>query len=124
MRGNDIRNNGLLFKPVLRATATDITGSASGSVHSTSATGPAVVGATVEVLKAGTLITDTDDANIVATTVTDASGNFTFAFLLPGTYALRVTPPSGSGFQPAMLTGGFSVTTGQTTSGLVVVVSP
>ena len=124
MRGNDIRNNGLLFKPVLRATATDITGSASGSVHSTSATGPAVVGATVEVLKDGTLLTDTDDANIVASTVTDASGNFTFAFLLPGAYELRATPPSGSGFQPALLTNGFSVTTGQTTSGLVVVVSP
>ena len=121
MRGNDIRNNGLLFKPVLRATATDITGSASGSVHSTSATGPAVVGATVEVLKAGTLITDTDDANIVATTKTGANGAFTFAFLLPGTYVVRATPPAGSVYKPALLIGGLTVTTAQEASGLNII---
>jgi len=124
MRGNDIRNNGLLFKPVIRATATDITGSASGTVHSTSATGPIVAGATVEVLKAGTAVDDADDTNIIASTVTDANGAFTFAFLLPGTYALRATAPSGSTLKPALLTGGFTVSTGQTTSGLTVVLSP
>ena len=124
MRGNSISQNGLLFKPVLRGTAIDVTGSASGSVHATTATGAAVVGATVEVLKSGTLITDTDDANIVATTMTDASGNFKFGFLLPGTYVVRATPPSGSTYKPALLTGGLTVTTGNETSGLVIVVAP
>jgi hypothetical protein len=121
MRGNSISQNGLLFKPVLRGTAIDVTGSASGSVHGDNATGPVVVGATVEVLKAGTLLTDTDDANIVATTTTDATGNFKFGFLLPGTYALRATPPSGSVYTAALLSGGLTVTTGHETSGLVVV---
>lgn len=124
MRGNSISQNGLLFKPVVRGTATDITGRATGTVRGDNATGAVVAGATVEVLKAGTLITDTDDANIVASSVTDASGNFTFAFLLPGTYVLRATPPSGSTYKPALLTGGFTVTTGQTTSGLTLIVSP
>ena len=124
MRGNSISQNGLLFKPVLRGTAIDVTGSASGSVHANSATGAAVAGATVEVLKAGTPITDTDDANVIATTMTDADGNFKFGFLQPGTYVVRATPPSGSTFKPALLTGGLTVTTGNETAGLVIVVAP
>lgn len=118
MRGNSIRNNGLLFKPVVRGTATDITGSASGVVRGDNATGPVVADATVEVLTAGTTLTDTDDAKIVATAKTDANGAFKFAFLLPGTYALRATPAAGSVYKPALLTGGFSVTTGQETTGI------
>ena len=121
MRGNSVSQNGLLFKPVVRGTAVDITGSASGSVHGDNATGPAVVGATVEVLKAGTLLTDTDDANIVASTTTDVSGNFKFGFVLPGTYVLRATPPSGSVYTATLLPGGLAITTGHETSGLVVV---
>ena len=121
MRGNSIRNNGLLFKPVVRGTATDITGSASGTVRGDNATGPVVADATVEVLTAGTALDDTDDAKIVATGKTDANGVFTFAFLLPGTYALRATPPAGSVYKPALLSGGFSVTTGQETTGLNVI---
>ena len=118
LRGNDIRNNGLLFKPVLRGTASDITGSASGTVRGDDANGPLIAGATVEVLKAGTLITDTDVANVVATTSTDANGAFTFGFLLPNTYVVRATPPTGTVYKPALLTGGLVVTTGQTTTGL------
>ena len=121
MRGNSIKNNGLLFKPVVRGTATDITGSASGVVRGDNATGPVVAEATVEVLKAGTTIDNTDDANIVATGKTNASGAFKFAFLLPGTYVLRATPPAGSVYKPALLAGGFSVTTGQETTGLNVI---
>ena len=121
MRGNSIKNNGLLFKPVVRGTATDITGSASGTVRGDNATGPVIAGATVEVLKAGTAVDNTDDANIVATAVSDASGNFKFAFLVPGSYALRATPPAGTVYKPALLSGGFSVTTGVETTGLVVV---
>lgn len=121
MRGNSIKNNGLLFKPVVRGTAVDITGSASGVVRGDNATGPVVADATVEVLKAGTTIDNTDDANIVATAKTDANGAFKFAFLLPGTYVLRATPPAGSVYKPALLTGGFTVTTGQETTGLNVI---
>ena len=121
MRGNSIKNNGLLFKPVVRGTATDITGSASGVVRGDDASGPLVADATVEVLEAGTALDDTDDGKIVATGKTDASGAFSFAFLLPGTYALRATPPAGSVYKPALLSGGFSVTTGQETTGLNVI---
>ena len=106
---------------VVRGTATDITGSASGVVRGDNATGPVVADATVEVLKAGTTIDNTDDANIVATGKTDANGAFKFAFLLPGTYVLRATPPTGSVYKPALLSGGFSVTTGQETTGLNVI---
>jgi hypothetical protein len=121
MRGNSIKNNGLLFKPVVRGTAVDITGSASGVVRGDNATGPVVADATVEVLKAGTALDNTDDANIVATGKTDANGAFKFAFLLPGSYALRATPPAGSVYKPALLSGGFTVTTGQETTGLNVI---
>jgi hypothetical protein len=124
MRGNSISQNGLNFRPVLRGTASDITGGASGTVRGDNATGPLVAGATVEVLKDGTVLTNTDPANVVATTVTDANGAFTFAFLLPGSYELRVTPPTGSTYKAALLTNGFSVTTGQATTGLLVIVVP
>lgn len=121
MRGNSIRNNGLLFKPVVRGTATDITGSASGVVRGDNATGPVVAEATVEVLKTGTALDNADDGNIVASGKSDANGAFKFAFLLPGTYALRATPPAGSVYKAALLSGGFTVTTGQETTGLTVV---
>jgi len=124
MRGNDIRNNGLLFKPVLRGTASDITGSASGTVRGDNATGPLLAGVTVEVLKAGTLLGDTDEANVVATAVTDAAGVFTFGFLLPGTYVVRATPPTGSTYKPALMPGGLLVTTGQETTGLNFILVP
>jgi hypothetical protein len=121
LRGNDIRNNGLLFKPVLRGTAVDITGSASGTVRGDSATGATLADVTVEVLKDGTALTDTVSANVVATTKSDANGAFTFAFLRPGSYELRGTPPTGSAYKPALLTSGFNVSTGQSTSGLTLV---
>lgn len=123
MRGNDARN-GFIFKPVIHAVAEDITGSVTGSVHANSATGPAVPDATVEVLTAGSLITDTDPTHVVRTTSTDASGNFRIAFLLPGTYVLRATPPTASGFKPALLTGGLTITTGTVTENQIIVVAP
>jgi hypothetical protein len=123
MRGNNAAN-GFNFKPVIHAVAQDITGSASGSVHATSATGAVVPDATVEVLTAGSLIGDTDPTHIVSSTKTDASGNFTFAFLLPGTYVLRATPTAASGFKPALLTGGLTITTQAETKDLVIVVAP
>jgi hypothetical protein len=123
MRGNNPAN-GFNFKPVIRAVAQDITGSVRGSVHANSATGPAVPDATVEVLTAGSLVTDSDPTHVVRTTSTDANGDFRIAFLLPGTYVLRATPPTGSGFKPALLANGLTITTGTETLNQVVIVAP
>ena len=124
MRGNSIEQNGLLFKPVVQAVVTDITGSVTGTVRGDSETGPVIAEATVELLKAGTALDDADDTNIVASTFTDASGVFTFGYVIPGTYVLRVTPPEGSTYQPALLAGGVTLSNSQDLSGLVVVVTP
>ena len=123
MRGNSPAN-GFKFKPVIHAVAQDITGSVSGSVHANSATGAAVPGATVEVLTAGSLIGDTDPTHVVRSTSTDANGDFRIAFLLPGTYVLRATPPTASGFKPALLAGGLTITSGTETGNQIIVVAP
>jgi Domain of unknown function (DUF4382)/Carboxypeptidase regulatory-like domain len=123
MRGNEARN-GFNFRPVIRAVAQDITGSVTGSVHANTATGAAVPNATVEVLTAGSLLNDADPAHIVASTSTDANGNFRIAFLLPGTYVLRATPPTTSGFKPALLPDGLTVATGTETQNQIIVVAP
>lgn len=123
MRGNTA-SNGFNFKPVIHAVAQDITGSVSGSVHANSATGAAVPNATVEVLTAGSLVTDTDPTHVVRTTSTDTNGNFRIAFLLPGKYELRATPPTASGFKPALLPGGLAITASTETSNQIIVVGP
>jgi hypothetical protein len=123
MRGNNAAN-GFNFKPVVRAVAQDITGSVSGSVHANSATGAAVPNATVEVLTAGSLLTDADPTHVIRTTSTDANGNYRIAFLLPGTYVVRATPPSTSGLKPALLANGLTIATGAETQNQVIVVAP
>ena len=123
MRGNAARN-GFIFKPVVRAVAQDITGTVTGSVHANSTTGAGVSGATVEVLTAGSLLTDADPTHVVRTASTDANGDFRIPFLLPGTYVLRATPPTTSGFKPALLPGGFTITTGTETQNQIIVVAP
>jgi hypothetical protein len=127
MRGNTAVS-GFNFKPVIRAVAEDITGSVTGSVHATSATGAAVPDATVEVLKAGSLLTDTDPNDIVATATTQPDGSFTIPFLLPtpagSPYVVRATPPAASGFKPALLTGGLTITSGMVTANQIIVVTP
>ncbi len=123
LRGNTI-DKGLNFRPVIRAVAQDITGSVIGSVRANSTTGPAVVGATVEVLTEGSLINDADPAHIVRTAATNANGDFRIAFLLPGSYVLRVTPPAASGLKPALHPGVFTVTSGAETLVPVIVVNP
>lgn len=122
MRGNSISQNGLLFKPVIRATTQQSTGTVTGSVHGVNATGLAIAGATIELLKNGTTLTDTNSENVVRSGMTDASGNFTLAFIRPGTYVLRATPPGGSLYRPAILNG-VTVTAGTVTSGQVIVVT-
>ncbi|HJQ10570.1 MAG TPA: DUF4382 domain-containing protein [Gemmatimonadaceae bacterium] len=123
MRGNNPAN-GFNFKPVIHAIAQDITGSVTGTVRANSATGTGVAGATVEVLTAGSLLTDNDPTHVVRTATTDADGNFRIAFLLPGTYVLRATPPSDSGLKPALLAGGLTITSGTETAGQTIVVAP
>lgn len=123
MRGNNPAN-GFNFKPVIHAIAQDITGSVTGSVRANTATGPGVSGATVEVLTAGSLLTDSDPTHVVRTATTDANGNFRIAFLLPGTYVLRATPSAASGFKPALLSGGLTIATGTETANQVIVVAP
>ena len=123
MRGNDARN-GFNFRPVIRAVAEDITGSVTGSVHATSATGAAVPGATVEVLTAGSLLTDADATHIVRSTSTDTNGSFRIAFLLPGAYVLRATPSTASGLKPALLSGGLTIIAGTETQNQIIVVAP
>lgn len=123
MRGNSISQNGLLFKPVIHATTQQSTGIISGTVRGDNATGPVIAGATVEVLKAGTALTDTNPNNIVRSGVTDANGNFTLAFLPPGTYVVRATPTVASGYKPALLTGGATITAGTTLSNQVIIVT-
>ena len=123
MRANDARN-GFIFKPVIRAVAEDITGRVSGSVHANSATGAAVAGATVEVLTAGSLLADSDPTHVVRSTSSDTNGNFRIPFLLPGTYVLRATPPTASGFKPALLPGGLTITTGTEVQNQIIVVAP
>ena len=123
MRGNDITKNGLLFKPVIHGATVQTTGGISGTVRGDSATGATIAGATVEVLKAGTALTDTSAANVVRTGVTDASGNFTIAFVPAGTYVVRATPPVASGYKPALLTGGAVITAGSTLTGKVIIVT-
>jgi hypothetical protein len=123
MRGNSISQNGLLFKPVIRAVASELTGTVTGSVHQDTPTGAVAAGATVEVLKAGSTLTDAVPEDIVRSTVTDATGNFKFAFLLPGTYVVRATPLASTGYLPALLNGGLTFAAGATVSNLIIVVT-
>lgn len=120
MRGNSAAN-GFNFKPVIKAVA-QLTGSVSGYVRANSATGAAVPNATVEVLPAGSPVDYAGD--ILRSASTDADGKFTLAFLRPGSYVLRATPPTASGFKPALLAGGVTVTAGHATTDQIIIVAP
>ena len=122
MRGNSISQNGLLFKPVIHAVTQQNTGTISGSVKADNASGAGIAGATIEILKAGTTLNDTNDNRIVRSGMTDANGNFTLAFVPPGTYVVRATPTAASGYKPALLAGGAVVTAGTTLSNQVIIV--
>ena len=113
LRGSSISQNGLLFKPVIRAVARDITGSISGTVRSGSATGAVVSGATIEILKSGTVLTDTVSANVVATASTDATGAFMAAFLPPATYLVRASLGDRRVLSPAVTVATSQAVTGQ-----------
>ena len=123
MRGNSISQNGLLFKPVIHAVTQQNTGTISGTVRADNAQGAGLAGVTIEVLKAGTPLNDTNSNNVVRTAMTDANGNFTIAFLPAGTYVVRATPTVASGYKPALLSGGAVITAGTTLSNQVIIVT-
>ncbi|MGI8547963.1 MAG: DUF4382 domain-containing protein [Gemmatimonadaceae bacterium] len=116
LRGKTIGQNGLLFKPVIRGVARDVTGGITGTVHAGSATGAAVANVSVEVLKTGSTLGDTVSADVIATTKTDAAGAYTVQFLTPASYAVRATPPAGGTNSPALLSS-VVVASGKTTAG-------
>jgi len=120
MRGNSITRNGLLFKPVIRATASEETGGIAGTVHATSQTGAVVPNASIEVLKSGTALSDTVSANVIATTKSDSLGAYSVMWLQPSSYAVRATPPTGSTNQPALVAN-VTVTSGKTATGTDIV---
>lgn len=120
MRGNSIARNGLIFKPVIRATATEQTGGIAGTVHATTETGAVVPNASIEILKSGTALSDTVSANVIATTKSDSLGGYTVLWLQPSSYAVRATPPTGSSNQPALVAD-VTVTSGKTTTGTDIV---
>jgi hypothetical protein len=120
MRGNSIAKNGLIFKPVIRATATEQTGGIAGTVHATTETGAVVPNASIEILKSGTVLSDTVSANVIATTKSDSLGAYTVLWLQPSSYAVRATPPTGSSNQPALVAD-VTVTSGKTTTGTDIV---
>lgn len=121
LRGATIQQNGLLFTPVIRGAARDLTGSISGTVRAGDAGGPLVEGAAVEVLTLGTPIGDTDPANVVGSGSTDAQGVFKIAFLQPGSYAVRATPPSTLAQHDPVLLPSVTVTSGSDTGGNLLV---
>lgn len=96
LHGKSVAKNGLLFKPVVRATARDRSGALAGVVRADSGRGAALDGATVEILKPGTDAADTAAANVVATTKTDPTGAYVAAFLAPGAYAVRASKTVGT----------------------------
>lgn len=122
MRGHSLQQNGLLFKPVIRASAIENTGGISGVVHADSAKGAVEPNASVEILKAGTAVTDTVSANVIATTKSDSTGAYAAMWLTPGTYAVRATPPAADSTHHAALVDSIVVTSGKTTTGTDVVV--
>lgn len=122
MRGHSLQQNGLLFKPVIRASAIENTGGIAGVVHADSARGAVVASASVEILKLGTAVTDTASANVIATTKSDSTGAYAAMWLTPGTYEVRATPPASDATHHAAVVDNVAVTSGKTTSGTDVIV--
>jgi hypothetical protein len=125
MRGNNIRNNGLLFKPVIHAAEiTDVSASVNGVVMADSLKGTPVDSATVELLTDGSTVDDTVSADVVRSTFSDANGRYAFNFLVPGSYEIRVTP-ADTAYHAVMLAGGVTLANSQSlTADTVVVTKP
>ena len=120
LRGNATHNNGLLFKPVVHGVVRDVAATFMGVVRGDSVSGSPVASGTVQLLPAGTAVDDTV-AMALRTTATDTAGAFAFHYVVPGSYAVRAIPPSGSTYKAALLTGGVTLSDGETKSGSVIV---
>ena len=122
LRGNDIHNNGLLFKPVVHGVVRDVAATFMGVVRGDSVNGSPIAAATVQLLPAGTAVDDTI-ATALRTTATDTAGTFGFHFLVPGSYAVRAIAPGGSAYKPALLSGGVTLGASETKTGAVIVLT-
>jgi len=120
LRGNASHNNGLLFKPVVHGVVRDVAATFMGVVRGDSASGSAISAAAVQLLPAGTAVDDTV-ALALRTTATDTAGTFAFHFVVPGSYAVRAIPPSGSSYKAALLPDGVTLSASETKSGAVIV---
>lgn len=99
-------DSGFVFSPVFRAADAGRSGSISGAVHAHSATGAAVVDASIR-LYVGDPAAPENTWFAVATSRTDGAGAFRFAYAAPSafwartgagrTYIVAVDPPAGSG---------------------------
>jgi hypothetical protein len=90
--------NGMIFKPTLRVTVLDVAGTISGTVST------ALADTRVDSLPV--TATPTDEGLLeeyqtqTATTMTDADGDYTLHFLVPGSYWVKVDVGTGLDTQP------------------------
>ncbi len=89
---------GMIFKPTLRVVVNDVSGTIAGTV-STALANTRVDSLTVTAtpLDAGLLELFQSQT---ATTRTDAQGDYTLRFVVPGTYSVKVAVPTGLATQP------------------------
>lgn len=96
---NQLGDGGFDFFAAIRAVNRAATGNISGTVSHDTSAGPAgpVADATVSAWGGGP-----NNWYILSTGKTDAAGHYRLAYLLPGTYIVGVSPPSGSNFGSAL----------------------
>ena len=123
LRGNDIHNDGLLFKPVVHGVVKDVAAALSGFVKKDSANGPVASKAIVQLLPPGTAVNDSTTAALRTAVADSATGAFTFNWLVPGSYALRAIPaPADTAtYKAALFTGGVTLADNENKTGVVVV---
>ena len=123
LRGNDIHNDGLLFKPVVHGVVKDVAAALSGFVKKDSANGAVASKAIVQLLPPGTAVNDSTTAALRTAVADSATGAFTFNWLVPGSYALRAIPaPADTAtYKAALFTGGVTLADNENKTGVVVV---
>ncbi|MGH7481755.1 MAG: DUF4382 domain-containing protein [Longimicrobiales bacterium] len=90
---------GVLFTPTIRVAVRDVAGTISGTV-STALTGVSVEGLTVTAEPTTASFMEAFQT-ATATTLTNADGQYTLGFLVPGTYTVTVATPEGTVTDPA-----------------------
>lgn len=90
---------GFYFSPWLRAVTESETGSLAGAVRATNIEGgPEPIGGASITVYQGNAGFSEATWHVAATGATDNTGTYRIAFLLPGTYIVRVDPPRGTPF--------------------------